>query len=170
MADRLSTWTRPAHEAPVTRDIFEAASTVGRFRKGSRSAAGTSTHPSTARTYILRSYLRCDLCNHRTYGSTRKAYVYYRCTPNARNHAHMPWYPDHPRYVLVREDELIEPLAHFFDVRVFGASWKILLEAPSCGPLSARSRRRLRSILGCSARWRQPSRPMHNLCTARAGS
>jgi site-specific DNA recombinase len=121
--------SRPTHEPLVTREIFEAASTVGRFRKGSRSAAGTSTHPSAARTYTLRSYLRCDLCNHRTYGSTKKAYVYYRCTPNARNHAHMPWYPNHPRYVLVREDQLMEPLANFFDLRVFGASRKILLGA-----------------------------------------
>ena len=121
--------SRPTHEPLVTREIFEAASTVGRFRKGSRTTAGTSTHPQTARTYTLRSYLRCDLCNHRTYGSTRRAYVYYRCTPSPRNHAHLPWFPTHPRHVLVREDQLMEPLANFFDRRVFGASRKVLLGA-----------------------------------------
>lgn len=44
-------------------------------------------------------------------------------------HSHLPWCPTHPRYVLVREDELMEPLANFFDLRVFGASRKILLGA-----------------------------------------
>jgi site-specific DNA recombinase len=119
--------SRPTHEPLVTREIFEAASTVGRFRKGSRSTSQANAHPQTARTYQLRSYLRCDLCNHRTYGSTKKAYVYYRCTPNARNHAHLPWFATHPPHVLVREDQLIEPLANFFDKRVFGTSRKIFL-------------------------------------------
>jgi site-specific DNA recombinase len=121
--------SRPTHEPLVTREIFNAASAVSRFRKGSRSSATANTHPETARTYRLRSYLRCDICSRRTYGSTKKSYVYYRCTPDARNHSHKPWFTDHPRYVLVREDQLMEPLATFFDQRVFGASRKIMLGA-----------------------------------------
>jgi hypothetical protein len=119
----------PTHEPLVTRAMFAAASTTGRFRRGSRSGAGMNTHPATERTYLLRSYLRCDLCSRRTYGSTRRGNVYYRCTPNAKNHSHLPWFPDHPAYVLVREDLLLDPLADFFAQRVFGAGRKRLLAA-----------------------------------------
>ncbi|GAA0739535.1 recombinase family protein [Dactylosporangium roseum] len=53
--------SRPTHEPLVTREIFNAASAVSRFRKGSRSSAAANVHPETARTYVLRSYLRCDM-------------------------------------------------------------------------------------------------------------
>ncbi len=120
---------KPTHEPLVTREMFAAASTIGRFRKGSRSEPGANRHPATARTYLLRSYLRCDLCSRRTYGSTKRSYTYYRCTPNAKNHAHLPWFAGHPSHVLVREDQLTEPLGQFFAQRVFGSSRKILLAA-----------------------------------------
>jgi site-specific DNA recombinase len=43
-------WSRqPTHEPLVTRELFEAASTVGRFRQGSRPQAGANSHPKTAR-------------------------------------------------------------------------------------------------------------------------
>jgi site-specific DNA recombinase len=115
------------HEPLVTREIFEAASTVARFRKGSRSDATPRRHPQTKRTYALRSYLRCDICGRRAWGHTVRTCTYYRCSPDPKNHAHLPWYDAHPAHVVVREDELTTPLRRFFEQRVFGDSRELLL-------------------------------------------
>ncbi len=58
----------PTHEPLVTREIFEAASTVSRFRQGSRSDATQS--PIANRTYLLRTYLRHAHCDRRMWGHT----------------------------------------------------------------------------------------------------
>jgi site-specific DNA recombinase len=124
-----------AHPQPlVTREIFAAASSVGRFLQGSRSGPGTNRHPETRRTYLLRSYVRCDLCNRRAWGCTTKGYTYYRCRPNAKNHAHLSWFADHPPAAMVAEDQLIAPLARFFGQRVFGAGRKSYLAAATAAP------------------------------------
>jgi hypothetical protein len=57
--------SRPTHEPLVTRDLFEAATTIGRFRQGSRSGAAPNRRPATPRTYALRSYLFCSTCGRR---------------------------------------------------------------------------------------------------------
>jgi DNA invertase Pin-like site-specific DNA recombinase len=122
-------WSRqPTHEPLVTRTLFEAASTVGRFRQGSRPEATTNAHPQTARTYLLRSYLYCHLCQRRMWGGTKKTVTYYHCKKNEKNHAHLPWYDEHPPHVTVREDLLLAPVARFFKQRIFGSARKILLE------------------------------------------
>jgi site-specific DNA recombinase len=126
--------SRPTHEPLVTRALFEAASTIGRFRKGSRPGAGANSHGQTARTYVLRSYLFCDLCGRRTFGSSRKQYTYYRCTPNRRYHENQSWFASHPANVLVREDLLLEPLAAFFKNRVFGKHREMLLADSVAAP------------------------------------
>jgi hypothetical protein len=122
-------WSRqPTHEPLITRKLFEAASTVGRFRQGSRPAPGPNSHPKTARTYLLRSYLYCHLCDRRMWGGTKRAVTYYHCKKSEKNHAHRPWYSQHPPHVIVREDLLLPPVARFFKNRIFGPSRKILLE------------------------------------------
>jgi DNA invertase Pin-like site-specific DNA recombinase len=126
--------SRPTHEPLVTRALFEAATTIGRFRKGSRPEAGPNSHSQTNRTYVMRSYLVCDLCGRRTFGSERKQYTYYRCTPNRRYHEKQPWFATHPRNVLVREDILLDPLATFFRTRVFGEHRKALLADNTAAP------------------------------------
>lgn len=78
---------RPTHEPLVTRELFSAASTVGRFRQGSRATAGASQKTPAARTYALRSYVVVDLCDHRYYGCITKGYTYYRCTPTRNSTA-----------------------------------------------------------------------------------
>jgi hypothetical protein len=125
------------HEPLVTREIFAAASTVGRFRQGSRSGAGRNSHPKTKRTYLVRSYVRCDLCGRRANGETTKGCTYYRYSPNAKNHDHLPWFPGHPRAALAAEGQLIEPLARFFAERVFGASRESYLAALAVGAEAA---------------------------------
>ncbi len=124
----------PTHEPLVTREIFEAASTVARFRRGSRSDA--RRNPNANRTYLLRSYLRCDLCGRRAWGHTVRACTYYRCSPDAKNHAHLPWYAAHPAHVVVREDEIMAPLKRFFEQRVFGDGRKLLLTRSTNEPVT----------------------------------
>ncbi len=116
----------PTHEPLVTREIFEAATTVGRFRKGSRSH-GPNGDPKAKRTYLLRSYLRCDLCGRRAWGHTVRTSAYYRCSPDPKNHSHLPWYPNHPAHVVVREDRITAPLMRFFEQRIFGDGREHLL-------------------------------------------
>jgi hypothetical protein len=122
-------WSRqPTHEPLVTRNLFEAASTVGRFRQGSRPAADANSHPQTTRTYLLRSYLYCQTCQRRMWGGTKKTVTYYHCRKHENNHGHLPWYDQHPPHVLVREDLLLPPVAQFFKKRIFGTARKTLLE------------------------------------------
>ena len=73
--------------------------------------------------------MRCALCNRRAYGCTTKGYTYYRCSPNAKNHAHLPWFKEHPPAAMVAEHELVEPLARFFAQRVFGSGRESYLAA-----------------------------------------
>ena len=61
----LGVVSQPTHEPLVTRDLFEAATTIGRFRQGSRPGAGPNRHPATKRTYLLRSSLSCGMCGRR---------------------------------------------------------------------------------------------------------
>ena len=115
----------PTHEPLVTREIFEAASTVGRFRQGSRS--NTAQSPIANRTYLLRTYLQHGSCGRRMWGHTVRASTYYRCTPDKHHHAHLPWFDAHPTNVVVREDEIMTPLGRFFEQRIFGDGRTALL-------------------------------------------
>jgi len=101
---------------------------VGRFRQGSRSQAGANNHPQTARTYLLRSYLYCHLCDRRMWGGTKRAVTYYHCKKHEKNHGHLPWYDQHPPHVIVREDLVLPPVSRFFRERIFGSTRKILLQ------------------------------------------
>jgi site-specific DNA recombinase len=110
--------TMPTHEPLVTREIFEAASTVGRFRQGSRSDA--TPNPLAKRTYLLRSYLRHTLCDRRMWGHTVRQFTYYRCSPKPEHHEHLPWFDAHAPHVTVREDDLMPLVNQFFQRRIFG--------------------------------------------------
>lgn len=108
---------QPTHEPLVTLEIFEAASTIGRFRQGSRSEP---TDSRAHRTYLLRSYLRHAQCGQRMWGHTVRHSTYYRCTPNPRHDARHLWFDAHPPHVTVREDKIIPVLDDFFERRIFG--------------------------------------------------
>ena len=78
---------RPTHEPLVTKTIFDAATPVSRLRQGSRGGAGPNTaHRQATRSYLLRSYLVCDLCGRRMFGKARvrcgQETIYYACTTN----------------------------------------------------------------------------------------
>ena len=124
------TWSPvPTHEPLVTRELFDAASPVGRTRQGSRNGADANAHPQTKRTYLLRSYVVHDLCGRRMFGKTRRAYVYFACQPDARHHASKPWYAEHPKSVWVREDALTAAVHDFFATRILGPDRRALLDA-----------------------------------------
>ncbi|WP_328410783.1 recombinase family protein [Streptomyces violaceus] len=110
---------RPAHEPLVTKELFDAVSTVGRKRQGSRSAHGANAHPATKRSYVLRSYVYCDICDRRMFGKTRHQIAYYACQPDPNEHRDQPWFPDHPKSLWIREQILVTSIARFFATRIF---------------------------------------------------
>ncbi|WP_171075298.1 recombinase family protein [Nonomuraea basaltis] len=119
---------RPTHEPLVTKDLFQAATTIGRTRQGSRTKPGLSTHPQTSPTYPLRSYLICEICDRRMHGKSRSEVSYYACEPDMRHHKdRRDWYASHPKSLWVREDDLLDLVHEFFAERVFSAQRLALL-------------------------------------------
>ena len=114
------------HEVLVDLDTFIQTQAVSGHRFGSRTAAGANTkHPHTKRSYLLRTYLFCDLCGRRMGGRTRKR-VYYACAPK---NAYLPAGHSAPGGVFVREDHLLEKVNAFLSDRVFGDYRRQLLDA-----------------------------------------
>jgi hypothetical protein len=124
---------QPTHEPLVTRALFDAAPPVARIRERSRSAPGPNlAHPQTQRSYLLRSYVRCHLCGRRMFGKTRRkgerVHTYYACVTNREHHREQPWYDDHPKTMVVREDCLLPIIGTFFAERVLGANRALFLD------------------------------------------
>jgi DNA invertase Pin-like site-specific DNA recombinase len=113
---------QPTHEPLVSKETFEAAAQVAQIRRGSRIEPGPNTaHRHTRRGYLLRSYVRCGLCDQRMFGKTRHGRAYYNCYPANNNADRLDRYPtNHPKAVYVREDALTEALDHVIATRVFG--------------------------------------------------
>lgn len=56
---------QPTHEPLVTREMFDAAAEVAKKEQRSRDGGGANVkHPDTKRSYLLRSFVFCDLCGH----------------------------------------------------------------------------------------------------------
>jgi Recombinase/Recombinase zinc beta ribbon domain len=115
----------PTHEPLVTKAIFDAATPIARLRQGSRTGAGPNTaHRQAQRSYVLRSYLVCDLCGRRMFGKTRvrrgQETTYYACVTNPEHHQGQSWYAQHPSNFTVREDHLMSAVGTFFGERILG--------------------------------------------------
>jgi DNA invertase Pin-like site-specific DNA recombinase len=112
----------PTHEPLVDRATFQAAAGVARTTRGSRTEPGPNhAHRDTKRGYLLRSYVRCGVCDQRMFGKTRNGRAYYNCYPANNNADRLDRYrADHPKAIYVREDALIEALGHVISTRVFG--------------------------------------------------
>lgn len=128
LANPVAAWIwspEPVHEALVTLDTYIQVQAVGGHRFGSRSTPGPNTnHPHTKRSYLLRTYLFCEMCGRRMFGKTRHGYPYYVCAPKKG------YVPDgHPGSAFVREDVLIDGLNTFLGDHVFGAYRHSLLDA-----------------------------------------
>jgi hypothetical protein len=113
---------QPTHEPLVDRGTFEAAAQVAKIRRGSRTEPGpNSAHHEARHGYLLRSYVRCGLCEQRMFGKTRHGRPYYMCYPAGNNADRLDRYPaEHPKTVYVREDALVAALDHVIATRVFG--------------------------------------------------
>ena len=109
-------WSPQAtHPAIVDRDTWDTAQAIGADHGSSPDDDAPNTHPATRRSYILRSRVRCKLCQRRMCGITRSHpdrgargdYAYYICQFNPANPRHAATVPDHPRTVAARQDLLV---------------------------------------------------------------
>ena len=128
----------PAHPAIISRAVWDTAQVMGAEHSSSRDGNGPNRHPSTRRTYVLRSRIRCRACRRRMCGVTRPSSryynglppvsrVYYFCPHNPANARHTAAAPDHPSHISVREDALLAAIRQFFGERIFGPERAALL-------------------------------------------
>jgi site-specific DNA recombinase len=73
----------PTHEPLVTLDLFKSARAVAGERERSRNGSGLNVHPFTKRSYVLRSFVRCALCERRMAGRMRADRAYVGCQPRS---------------------------------------------------------------------------------------
>lgn len=118
--------SQPTHEALVPLETYKSANELASSRKGSRSKGGMNEkHPDTKRSYTLRSYIFCDLCDKRMSGKVMRSYSYFSCEPrkNLGLKAEQVL-GDHPVSVYVREEALEIGVSQFFRDWLFGKSRK----------------------------------------------
>ena len=108
----------PAHPAIIDRPTWDAAQAAGAEHGSTRDGDEPNSHPATRRTYLLRSRVRCKLCQRRMCGITRTHrergphgdYTYYICQFDPDNPRHAATVPGHPRTVAARQDLLLQTL------------------------------------------------------------
>ena len=61
----------PAHPQIIDRATWDAAQAAGAAHGSTRDGDDPNPHPATRRTYLLRSRVRCKLCQRRMTGITR---------------------------------------------------------------------------------------------------
>jgi site-specific DNA recombinase len=111
---------QPTHEPLVTKELFDAVSQILGTRNGSRGGTEKNPHKLTKHTYVLRSYVFCDLCGRRMWGVNHHGVTYYACTKNKRQHVDRDWYDTHPAMIMIREERLLPHIRDLFADRVFG--------------------------------------------------
>ncbi len=121
----------PVHPPLVDRATWDAAQKIGAQRGNVRDPEMPTSQPG--RRYILRSRIKCRICQRRMAGIARPTrtgnlYLYYACPHNPANPRHTANHPDHP-HVSIREDTLMDALAGFFDQYIFGHDRAELLAA-----------------------------------------
>lgn len=108
-----------------SRGWFYSMSTAIDFcRERRRWASNLNKHPQTKRSYLLRTYMFCDLCGRRMQGRAKRDTVYYVCAPKKGNIA--PGHPG-PAGFWVREDLVVDKLNDFLATHVFGTHREVLL-------------------------------------------
>ncbi|MGH2705780.1 MAG: recombinase family protein [Actinomycetota bacterium] len=126
------TWVwspEPTHEPIVTMEIYQAAASVAGTRKGSRNGSGRSSHPLARRSYVLRSFISCDICERRMLGKTLRRRPYYTCEPSKNLGPKAErLFPNHPPSIYVREEPLLEGILSFLAEHVFGPQRRPLIE------------------------------------------
>ncbi len=121
----------PTHEPLVTKEQFQTAGTVRGYRKGSRSGSAANPHPETKRTYLLRSFVFCQICGRRMQCKTSRGRYYYACQPDRHHHPdRRDWYDSHPKALWVREGDLVDLTHRFFTDHVLGPHRHEALRTP----------------------------------------
>ncbi|MDP8930129.1 MAG: zinc ribbon domain-containing protein, partial [Actinomycetota bacterium] len=111
MVEAFPHLVQPVLFVAVKLDTWLHAQDIAGHRFGSRSGDNTNAkHPQTKRSYLLRTYLFCDLCGRRMYGKSRRGLAYYVCAPKK---SYAP--EGHPAggSYFVREDALVAKLNEF---------------------------------------------------------
>jgi site-specific DNA recombinase len=125
---------QPAHEALVSREMFDRAN-VTAIKRNNVTKAAEGHEQYRKHTYVLRSFLRCGICGLRMHGKVKRGrnFAYYSCDINRRQSGAVP--EDHPRAVYLREDKAGEKVVEFLSSHVFGpdriAALKKSLSEPS---------------------------------------
>jgi hypothetical protein len=105
-------WSPAAtHPAIVDRATWDKAQQVGTEHKTSWDDT-LVPHPTAKRSYLLRSRMRCKICERRMVGRTKTHpgrdpkgdYTYFICTHDRANPRHVAKAPDHPATVSARHD------------------------------------------------------------------
>ena len=108
----------PAHDALVSREMFEKAALVG-IRNDNSTRAAESHADVRRRSYALRSFLRCGICGLRMHGRHRRYSNYYVCDTNRRQPGLIP--QDHPKSVYLGEKKASAKVIDFLQRNVFGS-------------------------------------------------
>jgi site-specific DNA recombinase len=106
----------PTHPVIVDRATWDKAQAIGAEHRTSWDEA--VPHPTARRSYILRSRVRCKICQRRMVGRTKThpgrgpkgTYTYYICTHDRDNPHHVAAAPDHPNTVTARQDLVLTAL------------------------------------------------------------
>ncbi|MFI1166163.1 recombinase family protein [Streptomyces sp. NPDC020801] len=101
--------TEPAHDALVTKELFEAVQATRRQRARAQQRQERPGRQGSLRPYVLRGRVRCTLCGRKMQPSPIRDRVYYRCEFKEQEAALYPGL-DHPRTVNLREDIVCQAL------------------------------------------------------------
>jgi hypothetical protein len=93
----------PAHDALVTKELFEAVQATRRQRARAQQRQERPGRQGSLRPYVLRGRVRCALCGRKMQPSPIRDRVYYRCEFKEQEAALYPGL-DHPRTINLRED------------------------------------------------------------------
>ena len=122
---------QPSHPALIERATWDTAQQVPGQRGNTRDTEMPTTQPG--RRYPLRARLRCNACQRRMHGITKRnrqgrPYSYYVCSHDHTNPRLAAQYPDHPR-VTVREETISQAVATFIAERLLGPDRAAMLAA-----------------------------------------
>ncbi|WP_323809150.1 recombinase family protein [Kitasatospora acidiphila] len=120
---------QPTHEPLVSREMFDAALPVPGNGRPTRDHGTLHSHPATQRSYLLRSYVRCEICGRRMFGKFSKGREYYCCQPKTREEVEGPGHEPHPTAVWISGKALTDLVHTFFAERIFGPDRHKLLAA-----------------------------------------
>lgn len=116
----------PAHDALVSREMFDKAALTG-IRNDNATRAVASHEEFRKHSYTLRSFLKCGVCGLRMHGRRRRNVKYYVCETNRRQPGLAP--VDHRKMVYVNEKKVAAKVVDFLQTRVFGYDRLFLMKA-----------------------------------------